>query len=197
MHLGCAQRVPSHFLRPSTCSVDPPRVVEDMGAGRLLRLAPRWGHALSRCRRGCDTYWQSLAVYFVTRFQPVHPGGVPLRARIYAQDLLSVAARGCPPLSSDIGHAKFGRIFLVTSKPTLLPPTRNMRSTSFRCVTCRTLFQCHRRNLVRRWDQLLWMDAVKLASSFYKRPHLDKALTRHKTVAKLLFNIAKHLPLTV
>ncbi|MBZ6370555.1 MAG: DUF1744 domain-containing protein [Microbacterium hominis] len=96
-------------------------------------------------------------------------------------------------LGSDIVHADFGRIFLVTNKPS--------SSTAFAyanyvvsSVTTRELFRYLRLDLVRFWDQLVWMDAANSAGIICERPDLDEAPIGIKTIIELQFNIATYLP---
>ena len=96
-------------------------------------------------------------------------------------------------LGSDIVHADFGRIFLVTNKPS--------SSTAFAyanyvvsSVTTRELFRYLQLDLVRFWDQLVWMDAANSAGIICERPDLDEAPIGIKTIIELQFNIATYLP---
>ncbi|GAA6015444.1 hypothetical protein JCM8202_002471 [Rhodotorula sphaerocarpa] len=96
-------------------------------------------------------------------------------------------------LGSDIVHADFGRIFLVTNKPS--------SSTAFAyanyvvsSVTTRELFRYLRLDLVRFWDQLVWMDAANSAGIVCERPDLDEPPIDKQTVIELQFNIATYLP---
>ncbi|GAA5995500.1 DNA polymerase epsilon catalytic subunit [Rhodotorula paludigena] len=96
-------------------------------------------------------------------------------------------------LGSDIVHADFGRIFLLTSKPS--------SSTAYAyanyivsSVTTRELFRYVQLDIVRFWDQLVWMDAANSAGIICHRPDLDEQPLNAKVDVELQFNIATYLP---
>ncbi|GAA5968501.1 hypothetical protein JCM11641_007661 [Rhodosporidiobolus odoratus] len=95
-------------------------------------------------------------------------------------------------LGSDIVHADFGRVFLLTSKPS--------SSTAYAyanylvsSVTTRELFRYVQLEIVRFWDQLVWMDAANSAGIVCHRPDLDEQ-PLDKVEIELQFNIGTYLP---
>jgi DNA polymerase epsilon subunit 1 len=95
-------------------------------------------------------------------------------------------------LGSDIVHADFGRVFLLTSKPS--------SSTAYAyanylvsSVTTRELFRYVQLEIVRFWDQLVWMDAANSAGIVCHRPDLDEQ-PLSEVVVEMQFNIGTYLP---
>ncbi|GAA5932437.1 hypothetical protein JCM1841_000581 [Sporobolomyces salmonicolor] len=95
-------------------------------------------------------------------------------------------------LGSDIIHADFGRIFLLTSKPS--------SSTAYAygnyivsSVTTRELFRYVQLDIVRFWDQLVWMDAANSAGIVCHRPDLDEPPLNEVEI-EMQFNIGTYLP---
>ncbi|BGP19454.1 hypothetical protein JCM10213_006274 [Rhodosporidiobolus nylandii] len=94
-------------------------------------------------------------------------------------------------LGSDIVHADFGRVFLLTSKPS--------SSTAYAyanylvsSVTTRELFRYVQLDIVRFWDQLVWMDAANSAGIVCHRPDLDEQPPSQVEI-ELQFNIGTYL----
>ncbi|GAA5871954.1 hypothetical protein JCM8547_006199 [Rhodosporidiobolus lusitaniae] len=95
-------------------------------------------------------------------------------------------------LGSDIVHADFGRVFLLTSKPS--------SSTAYAyanylvsSVTTRELFRYVQLEIVRFWDQLVWMDAANSAGIVCQHPDLDEQDLKD-VVVEMQFNIGTYLP---
>ena len=95
-------------------------------------------------------------------------------------------------LGSEVIHADFGRIFLLTSKPS--------SSTAYAyanyivsSVTTRELFRYVRIDIVKFWDQLVWMDAANSAGIVCEHPELDEESLNDVTV-EMHFNIGTYLP---
>ncbi|GAA5880821.1 hypothetical protein JCM16303_005131 [Sporobolomyces ruberrimus] len=95
-------------------------------------------------------------------------------------------------LGSEVIHADFGRIFLLTSKPS--------SSTAYAyanyivsSVTTRELFRYVQLDIVKFWDQLVWMDAANSAGIICEHPELDEESLNDVTV-EMHFNIATYLP---
>ncbi|GEM10836.1 DNA polymerase epsilon catalytic subunit A [Rhodotorula toruloides] len=95
-------------------------------------------------------------------------------------------------LGSDIVHADFGRIFLLTGKPS--------SSTAYAyanylvsSVTTRELFRYVQLEIVRFWDQLVWMDAANSAGIVCPRPDLDEQ-PLDRVEVEMQFNVATYLP---
>ncbi|TNY23875.1 DNA polymerase epsilon catalytic subunit A [Rhodotorula diobovata] len=98
-------------------------------------------------------------------------------------------------LGSDVVHADFGRVFLLTSKPS--------SSTAYAyanyivsSVTTRELFRYVQLEIVRFWDQLVWLDAANSAGIVCHRPDLDEQPLEQVEI-EMQFNIATYLPAAV
>ncbi|GAA5902780.1 hypothetical protein JCM6882_004064 [Rhodosporidiobolus microsporus] len=95
-------------------------------------------------------------------------------------------------LGSEVVHADFGRVFLLTSKPS--------SSTAYAyanylvsSVTTRELFRYVQLEVVRFWDQLVWMDAANSAGIVCHRPDLEEQALSD-VVVEMQFNIGTYLP---
>lgn len=98
-------------------------------------------------------------------------------------------------LGSEVIHADFNRIFLLTSKPS--------SSTAYAyanyivsSVTTRELFRYVQLDIVKFWDQLVWMDAANSAGIICEHPELDDESLNDVTV-EMHFNAATYLPAAV
>ncbi|GAA6010438.1 hypothetical protein JCM10207_001304 [Rhodosporidiobolus poonsookiae] len=95
-------------------------------------------------------------------------------------------------LGSDIVHADFGRVFLLTSKPS--------SSTAYAyanylvsSITTRELFRYVQLEITRFWDQLVWMDAANSAGIICHRPDLEDQPLEDCEI-EVQFNVSTYLP---
>ncbi|GAA6063514.1 hypothetical protein JCM10212_004727 [Sporobolomyces blumeae] len=95
-------------------------------------------------------------------------------------------------LGSEIIHADFGKVFLLTSKPSSSSAYAyaNYIVTS---VTTRELFKYVEIDIVQFWDQLVWMDAANSAGIICHHPELDEQPLNDVEI-QMHFNISAYLP---
>ncbi|KAM0786880.1 hypothetical protein ACM66B_002305 [Microbotryomycetes sp. NB124-2] len=95
-------------------------------------------------------------------------------------------------LGSDIVHADFGRIFLLTSKPSSVSAYAYANYV-VSSVTSRELFRYIQLDIVRFWDQLVWLDSANFAGVICHEPHVLEQ-EENEIEVEASFNVATFLP---
>lgn len=95
-------------------------------------------------------------------------------------------------LGSEVVHADFGRIFLLTSKPSSANAYAYANYV-VSSVTSRELFKYIQLDIVRFWDQLLWMDGANFAGVVCHHPEEIEAPETQVEI-EMQWNIATFLP---
>lgn len=99
-------------------------------------------------------------------------------------------------LGSEIVHADFGRIFLLTNKPSS-SSAYAYANYVVSSVTSRELFRYIELDIVRFWDQLVWMDTSNFAGIVCEEPDQVELPISKETSVDVDMNIMSFLPLAM
>jgi DNA polymerase epsilon subunit 1 len=151
-----------------------------------------------------DHFWRWISSPAAKLYDPaLHKFIYGLMRKTFSQLLAEFKRLGC-----EIVHADFGKIFLLTSKPS--------SSAAFAyanyvvsSVTSRDLFRYIQLDIVKFWDQLVWMDSANFAGVICQDPSLPdieggendvdgKNNSGKKEIeVEMQWNIATYLPLVI
>ncbi|KAL8292541.1 hypothetical protein RQP46_001153 [Phenoliferia psychrophenolica] len=137
-----------------------------------------------------DHFWRwisspSAKLYDPALYRFVHG----LMRKTFSQLLAEFRRLGC-----EVVHADFGRIFLLTSKPSSASAYAYANYV-VASVTSRELFRYVELDIVRFWDQLVWMDTANYAGVVCDRPDELEVLDDNAEVEiETSWNIASFLP---
>lgn len=135
-----------------------------------------------------DHFWRWLSSPSAQLYDPaLHRFVHGLMRKTFSQ-LLAEFRR----LGSEIVHADFGRIFLLTSKPSS-SSAYAYANYVVSSVTSRELFRYIQLDIVRFWDQLVWMDSANYAGVICPRPDLLEAPDTEVEI-DMHWNISTFLP---
>lgn len=135
-----------------------------------------------------DHFWRWLSSPSAKLYDPaLHRFVHGLMRKTFSQ-LLAEFRR----LGSEIVHADFGRIFLLTSKPSS-SSAYAYANYVVSSVTSRELFRYIQLDIVRFWDQLVWMDTANHTGVICPRPDLLDPPDAELEV-EMNFNISSFLP---